>query len=107
MAREEKEKRAVPRVSWQLPASVSFHNTDRSPAEVKDVSSRGLFFFTQANVEENSKVEIVLMMPDDIPQFGHKWVCCHARVIRVEKHKSGDRVGVAAIIDRCEALPQI
>lgn len=107
MANKQHEKRAVPRVRWQLPASVSFRGTDRSEVQLKDISSRGLFFFADGSVEENSKIEIVLMMPPDAPQFGSQWVCCQASVVRVEENKSEKKVGVAAVINRCEALPQI
>ncbi len=107
MAKPRQEKRAAPRVPWQLPASVSFRSSGRAQVELKDISSRGLFFFTQAKVEENSKLEIVLMMPPELQQFGSQWVCCQATVVRVEEDKPNQKVGVAAVIDRCEALPQI
>ena len=107
MPKSKPEKRAVPRVQWQLPASVSFRGSERSQVKLKDISSRGLFFFTQNKVEENSKLEIVLMMPPELQQFGRQWVCCQATVVRVEEDKSARKLGVAAVIDRCEALPQI
>ena len=107
MARPKQEKRAAPRVQWQLPASVSVRGTGRAQVELKDISSRGLFFFTQAKVEADSKLEIVLMMPPELGQFGRQWVCCQATVVRVEEDKPNKKVGVAAVIDRCEALPQI
>lgn len=107
MPRRKREKRAIPRVPWQIPASVSFRGSSRTQAELKDISSRGLFFFIQAKVEEDSKLEIVLMMPAELEQFGGRWVCCQATVVRVEEDKTGQKVGVAAVIDRCEALPQI
>jgi len=47
------------------------------------------------------------MMPPELERFGGQWVCCQATVVRVEKDKPGNKVGVAAVIDRCEALPQI
>jgi PilZ domain-containing protein len=107
MAKPKEEKRAVPRVPWQLPASVSFPDASRAQVELKDISSRGLFFFTQAKVEESSKLEIVLMMPPELGVVGQQWVCCQATVVRVEEDKPQQKVGVAAVIDRCEALPQI
>jgi len=107
MGKPKQEKRAVPRLQWELPASVSFHDSGRAQVELKDISSRGLFFFTQTKVEEDSKLEIVLMMPPELGQFGRQWVCCQATVARVEEYKPGEKVGVAAVIDRCEALPQI
>jgi len=107
MGKPKQEKRAAPRVRWELPASVSFRSSGRAQVDLKDISSRGLFFFTQAKVEEDCKLEIVLMMPPELGPFGRQWVCCQATVVRVEEHKPGERVGVAAVIDRCEALPQI
>jgi len=107
MGKPKQEKRAVPRVQWQIPARVSFRSSGPAQVELKDVSSRGLFFFTQAAVQEDSKLEIVLMMPPEVGQFGRQWVCCQATVVRVEENKPGKKVGVAAVIDRCEALPQI
>jgi len=106
MAKPRHEKRASQRVQWQLPASMSFRGSGRAQVELKDISSRGLFFFTEARVEQDSKVEIVLMMPPEIGSFGSQWVCCQATVVRVED-KPGQKIGVAAVIDRCEALPQI
>jgi hypothetical protein len=106
-AKPKTEKRAVKRVPWHLPASVSFSGSGRTQVELKDVSSRGLFFFTQAKVEENSKLEIVLMMPPELQEIGRQWVCCQATVVRVEKDQGNQKLGVAAVIDRCEALPQI
>ncbi|HYY70638.1 MAG TPA: PilZ domain-containing protein [Terriglobales bacterium] len=107
MTKLREEKRAVPRVSWQLPASVAFADSGRGQVELQDISTRGLFFFTQAKVEKNAKLEIVLLMPPDLQQFSHQWVCCQATVVRVEEHQKQQKIGVAAIIDRCEALPQI
>jgi len=107
MAKGKEEKRAASRVPWQIPASVSFRPSGRAQVELRDISSRGLFFFTQAKVEKDSKLEIVLMMPPELRQLGNQWVCCHATVVRVEEDKSSQKVGVAAVIDRCEALPQI
>ena len=107
MSKSKPEKRAAPRVPWRLPASVSFPGAGRAQVELKDVSSRGLFFFTQAKVQENSKLEIVLMMPTELQELCRQWVCCQATVVRIEEDKANQKLGVAAVIDRCEALPQI
>ena len=107
MAKPRHEKRASQRVQWQLPASMSFRGSGRAQVELKDISSRGLFFFTESRVEQDSKLEIVLMMPPELGEFGQKWVCCQATVVRIENDKPHNKIGVAAVIDRCEALPQI
>jgi len=107
MGKPKREKRAAPRVRWELPASVSFRDSGRAQVDLKDISTRGLFFFTQAKVEQDSKLEIVLMMPPELGPFGRQWVCCQATVVRVEERAPGEKLGVAAVIERCEALPQI
>jgi len=91
---------------WQLPASVGSRASGRKQVELRDISSRGLFFFTEAKMEENAKLEIVLMMPPELQQ-SEQWVCCQATVVRVEEDKPNQKIGVAAVIDRCQALPQI
>jgi hypothetical protein len=106
MTKPKQEKRAVPRTSWKLPASLKASSRARARVELRDVSSRGLFFFTDSKLQEQSKVEIVLMMPPEVEPFGRQWVCCQATVVRVEQEKP-DKLGVAAVINRCEALPQI
>jgi PilZ domain len=106
MSKPKQEKRAATRVAWEIPASVSFRGHGRAQVELKDISTRGLFFFTEANVERQSKLEIVLMMPPEVGPFGRQWVCCEATVVRVE-NQPGAKVGVAAVINRCEALPQV
>ena len=101
-----KQETSAPRVQWRLPASVTFGDSGRAQVELEDISSRGLFFFTPDRSGE-LKLEIGPMMPPELERFGGQWVCCQATVVRVEEDKPGNKVGVAAVIDRCEALPQI
>ena len=107
MAKPKANGRSAPRIPWQLPASLKYSKRSHSQVELRDVSSRGLFFFSQDPLEEDTKVEIVLMMPPEIEGFGRQWVCCQATVVRVEESGTPERIGVAAVIDRCELLPQI
>ncbi len=107
MAKPKNERRTVPRVSWQLPASVKYSSPGRKQVELRDVSSRGLFFFTEGDIAERAKIEIVLMMPPELQPAGRQWVCCHATVVRVEQDESRAKMGVAAVIDACDALPEI
>jgi hypothetical protein len=82
------ERRGEQRISFQSPATF---RTDKHTvaASTKDISSRGLFFFTDVKLTEGSEIDIV-------PLSG--MVCCHGRVVRVEV--SGGQYGIAIIIDR-------
>jgi hypothetical protein len=46
------------------------------------------------------------MLPPELTSGEKCWVCCHARVLRVERG-SGNDFGVAAEIQRMDVLPEI
>ena len=71
--------------------------------ETRDVSYRGLFFFTDADPATGSSIEFVLTLPQQITRAGDVHIRCYGRVLRVESHNG--RHGVAARIDRHEFLP--
>jgi hypothetical protein len=75
-------------------------------AETRDLSERGLFVFTNLPVESASDLELVLMLPPEITKDTPTLVCCHGKVVRVEKAKN-KRTGVAVSINRIESLPQL
>ncbi len=108
MAHSKKEHRRVPRYSYSIPTSVRAHGSqDRAVAMTENLSQKGVFFFSDAKVETGSDIELVLIMPPEIPEFARRWVCCNARVVRVEEKPGQKQVGIAAEITRCEALPEI
>jgi PilZ domain len=71
----------------------------------RDVSTNGVFLYTQSRFAEGSEVELVLMLPEELTSGTKCWVCCHAQVLRVEG--LGKDFGVAAEIQRIEVLPEI
>lgn len=75
-------------------------------AETRDVSRNGVFLYTKSRLVEGSDVELVLMLPPELTSGEKCWVCCHARVLRVERG-SGNDFGVAAEIQRMDVLPEI
>jgi hypothetical protein len=75
-------------------------------AETRDVSRNGVFLYTKSRLAEGSDVELVLMLPPELTSGEKCWVCCHARVLRVERG-SGNDFGVAAEIQRMDVLPEI
>jgi hypothetical protein len=75
-------------------------------AETRDVSTNGVFLYTKSRMAEGSDVELVLILPPELTSGEKCWVCCHARVLRVERGK-GREFGVAAEIRRMDILPEI
>jgi hypothetical protein len=75
-------------------------------AETRDVSTNGVFLYTTSRMAEGSDVELVLILPPELTSGEKCWVCCHARVLRVERG-TGREFGVAAEIRRMDILPEI
>ena len=72
----------------------------------RDFSPGGIYFYSDANITTGSKIEIVAMLPVGIePQKAASWVCCHARVVRVENDPRAGR-GIAAVIEKFGVVPE-
>lgn len=74
-------------------------------ASTKDITDRGLFFFTDVRLELGSEIDIVITLPEEegLPVSG--MVCCHGRVVRSDS--GSGQYGVAVQIDRLLPVPQI
>ena len=80
----------------------------------QDLSSRGVFFFTDAPLIEGSEIEITLRMPSEITLGDSMPVRCRGRILRVVRPaaKSSDaahaerKIGVAVRLDGYEYLPE-
>ncbi len=108
MSEPKKNHRRVERYSYQIPSSLKLPDTgQRVTATTDNLSSQGVFFFTDRKVEPGSELELILIMPPEIPEFARRWVCCNARVVRVEEKPGVKQIGIAAEITRCEALPEV
>jgi hypothetical protein len=101
------DRRSRERVVTKLPVRVrsTAANAELS-AQTRDVSTNGVFLYTQSRIAEGSDVELVLILPPELTAGEKCWVCCHARVLRVE-HGTGKDFGVAAEIRRMDILPEI
>ena len=55
---------------------------------------------------EGSEIELVLILPPELTSGEKCWVCCHARVLRVERGPD-KHFGIAAEILRMNLLPEI
>lgn len=100
------ERRVGKRFPWSLPVSLRYGSRrSRSLATTRDVNERGAFFFCKDKLVVGAELELIFVMPPDVPGFGRQWVCCQASVVRIEPER--DRYGIAAVIKRCEAVPVI
>jgi PilZ domain-containing protein len=100
------EKRKSPRKEMKVPAKV--HTGDGGiSAEALNLSQSGIFLDCATKVSEGSAVDIVMILPKEITGDAAKWVCCRATVNRVEDARSQGRYGVAATVDRIQAMPEL
>ena len=101
------DRRSRSRVVAKLPVRVrsAAANVELS-AQTRDVSTHGVFLYTNSRMMEGSDVELVLILPPELTSGEKCWVCCHARVLRVEQGPGKD-FGVAAEIQRMDILPEI
>jgi hypothetical protein len=102
------DRRSRRRVVATLPVRVrgTAANAELSAAQTRDVSTNGVFLYSPSRMAEGSDVELVLILPPELTAGEKCWVCCHARVLRVEQGPGKD-FGVAAEIRRMDILPEI
>ena len=108
MPQSKRNHRRAERFSYRIPTSVRHPGSaERGVAVTGNLSQKGVFFFFDSKVQPGTEIELILIMPPEISEFARRWVCCNARVLRVEEQPGEKQVGIAAEITRCEALPEI
>jgi PilZ domain-containing protein len=112
------ERRVGQRFSFLLPLVVRDVATAlECQGFTQDLSSRGVFFFTDAPLQEGAEVEITLRMPSEITLGESMPVRCRGRVLRVVKPapsslesvpatRAETKIGVAVRLDGYEYLPE-
>jgi len=102
------ERRNKQRVPVQVPVKVRADNNQGAEQSVltRDLSSSGIFLYSEAALEPGAKLELVVMFPSELGLGSKGWTLCQASVVRVEK-ADGKAVGIAATLDRIEQLPEL
>lgn len=103
---DHQERRTARRFSMMLPVRLRYPDGAgfiENDGETRDVSYRGLYFFTQAEPAAGSAIEFVLTLPQQITLAGDVQIRCYGHVLRVDSQQG--RRGVAARIERHEFLP--
>lgn len=102
----ESERRVARRYTMTLPLSVRCSEPTgivERQGKTRDVSFRGLYFWTEGNFELGTEIEFTLILPKEFTLAADVYIRCSGRVIRVEP-QNGSR-GIAAQIEHYEFLP--
>jgi hypothetical protein len=99
------ERRLRQRVPVRVPVMVR-HEGSEHQGFTRDLSSSGIFLYSESEMKAGSKLELVIMLPPGLGFGSGGWTLCEASVIRVEK-SDGKGMGIAATLDRIELLPEI
>ena len=103
------ERRNARRYDLSLPVVV------RIPAEringnqagkTRDISTRGLYFVIDQDLEAGSEIDITLTLPAEVTHSTEVFVRAIGKVVRVERRgEDGElRMGVAAVIERYDIM---
>jgi PilZ domain-containing protein len=103
------ERRTARRYDLSLPVIIRIPVEDTSEnksGKTRDISTRGVYFTMDEQVEAGSELDITLTLPPEITQGTEVFVRAQGRVVRVEKRNGeGDlRLGVAAVIERYDII---
>jgi hypothetical protein len=96
------DKRAIRRFALQLPVTVTAAAGEPllATAETRDVSSHGICFYCDADIELSSAIEFTVTLPTEVTMTEPISVRCSGTVVRVEETEG--RFAVAAEIDNYE-----
>ena len=111
------ERRVGQRFPYLLPVSLrQSAGSIEGVGFTQDLSSRGVFFFTDAPLTEGAEVELTLRMPSEITLGKSMPVRCRGRILRVSRpsgHAQGitsassvTKIGVAVRLECYEYLPE-
>lgn len=100
------DQRTSRRFALKLPVSIRCEDGKlrEVPAETRDLSAQGVFFYTGSTVTQGSKVEFTLTLPPEITLTESIRVRCRGRVVRVDNNRPPE-TGIAAIIEQYDFVP--
>ena len=108
------ERRVGQRFPYLLPLSLRQPGTSvEGVGFTQDLSSRGVFFFTNAPLTEGSEIELTLRMPSEITLGESMPVRCRGHILRVvrpaapfDSSPCDAKIGVAVRLEGYEYLPE-
>jgi c-di-GMP-binding flagellar brake protein YcgR len=103
------ERRTARRYDLSLPIIIRVP-TERAPVsqqgKTRDISTRGLYFVVDQNLEAGSELDLTLTLPAEVTHGSEVIVRALGKVVRVERRmEDGNmRMGVAAVIERYDII---
>lgn len=88
----------------RLPVSVRVSNggVHDEVCVTRDVSSRGIFFYSDTPMREGAEIEYVLTLPREMLMMDPVRIRYRGKVVRVEGDAAATQFGVAASVHRFE-----
>jgi hypothetical protein len=89
-------------VMIRIPADVA----DLQSGETRDISTRGLYFVIEQDLEAGSELDLTVTLPPEITHGEEVFVRAAGKVVRVDPRSEARnmRLGVAAIIERYDIV---
>jgi c-di-GMP-binding flagellar brake protein YcgR len=103
------ERRTARRYDLSLPVMVRVsanRMADTQKGKTRDISTRGMYFVIDQDLQAGSELDITLTLPAEITNGTEVFVRALGKVIRVEQRMEDDstRLGVAAVIERYDII---
>jgi len=103
------ERRTTRRYDLSLPIIIRVPTEralDIKQGKTRDVSTRGLYFVIEQDLEAGSELDITLTLPAEITHGTEVFVRALGKVVRVEQRleDGNTRMGVAAVIERYDII---
>ncbi len=106
MAKPEVERRRSTRFAKESSVTVRQETGEERKCATRDVSTGGLFFYCDTEIHQGSRIDVTMILPTEITGGETQWLCCQAKVVRVEKPSAGGQYGIAAHVERLNFLPE-
>ena len=106
MGKPEAERRRSKRFQMELPIKIKAQGGMERKCVTRDLGTGGVFFYCDAQIVQNSPIQLVMVLPSEITGGEQQWVCCHGRAVRVDEDSIGGQRGVAVKVERLEILPE-
>ena len=103
------ERRSTRRYDLSLPIIVRVpaeRALDSQQGKTRDISTRGLYFVVDQNLESGSQLDLTMTLPAEITNGSEVFVRALGKVVRVERRMEdgSTRMGVAAVIERYDIV---
>jgi len=100
----ERDRRTNERKAVRLPAEMGFGVSGIAEnVYVRDFSDQGMYLLTKYQLGQGSEIDVYMNVPDGSTERRVHYVAC---VKRVDEFRSEGVYGIAAIIRRCEVVPE-